>query len=475
MTEHTEIAETQATPDPFFVLLDCFDRGLTADQVALATQLQTVFKDDPPEDDKGRIVAAITELLLEIGLANQSAMSRQAFKAVGHFEQALELIKALPPEIAEIPDFYFRLRSIQLQARVSGPLSEVAERVLLGSIDAANTAAQKATAHARELAGILSPSAEEHEHALRPLAAVLFATYVSAVSGVHMVSAAQGKRLKLATKFFEDTQAQIDGFAPVDFEGLPYIDDLLSAFSRQSHAANIRVNAEIAVQEGRYADALALYDDAILAFSEAAQKLPVINDNPQVALIVNQTRDALGNQPAVLGQSIRLVSKLKAAQDELAVLSDQHADRAEQFDKLQAFHRQAMSDFANRELPITVNTNVSVENQIKNEMNFRQELVMSAQDTAMDEVLKLLRKLDPSDEVTALEEEARKTKAEPDMAAKIEKAAKVVDAASKIVEGAAKIVPYGTPVLAVLKGLYAGWRALSAPQETDPGPSTKLV
>ncbi|MCY4335744.1 MAG: hypothetical protein OXC60_13890 [Litoreibacter sp.] len=480
MTQQTEIAEAQTAEDPFFALLNFFETGQVAQQIALGRQMDTYYKHNPPQETEEQHIAAITALLLELGLANEALMTRQPAKGATHMDGVLHLLDSLPQELADDPNLYHLLKSIQLQARIFSPIAQSAEMSMIGSIDAADRAMGQAVPHARALAAILAPGVDERDLVLRPVAALLYASYVNVASSIQMLNAAYGKRLKLAKKFFEDTKDQIAQFEHMSFEGLEVLGELMEALSTQSNAAQLRVDAEIAVQEERFQDALDLYHAATEKFSEASQQIPYFEGSPQLAQVLNQARDMLANQPTLLGQSIRMVEKLKKAQDELEVMTSQNADGAAALEEQRAFHFKAMSEWASRELPpMNINVNNTnentIENQIKTEVSLRQDMIMSSQDAAMDEVLKLLRKLDPSPEVTALEEQARKTKAEPDMAAKIEKAAKVVDAATKIVEGAAKMVPYGAPVLAVLKGLYGGWQALSDARATESDDPTTMV
>lgn len=391
--------------------------------------------------------------------ASNQAIGRQPKAAAEAFREALDYVRKVPWQEHPGELWAMAFRRLDLQARMSVPLNEASEALLLGDVRTAVARLEEAEPVFAEVRSLLDTGTASDDPSLRLHAFSLATAYFFAGAIIFMACADRGKYLHEADFFFTrmEDMANTSGMADLPEGGST---ELLVAFAAFSSAAKLYVDAGRAAAERRFADARDLLTEARAAFRPV--RLMFTEDMG----VFFQLKDMLMQRDEAL--EIRIASFADMAVMGRELEAARHASVAgrDRISEMEAFKEEVILSFARQNL--NIRTEIRNENDINIVAQNIVEQSLFMQDRGLDQIAELLKKLPPDPEVEKIKADVEDAKADNDLSTKVEKVAKVLVAAGKVVDAAKHFVPYGPQVVGALKAIFA-----LVPARGDAGPAER--
>ena len=464
----TGIETTDQDTSPYTLLINAFFEGDAHAAIHLAAVCEERLPHDTDPDDPSDPLPYLVPAIRLWGEGMQAALSMNASGANESYKELAQVIATAPAEARAVAGLEAFWQSLEATAAIGEPMTAAGEASMLGSLDVATRALNRAGPVVKDVMRIAMDEAADPW--LQAVSMGLLNGYFIQGALLHMQNVARGSQLRPAQRFFADMGAQItDLNQKADLE--PEGHDLFRSFGYVARSAEMRVKAEVEMEAGNYDKALQLFDDMSDLLSRASTEMPAVAGPAAITAMFDKLREAFWNMSGSVGRSTKLLQRTKELQLELEAALSQNADARAAHARREADHQRMLEKFAQRALHVNVeNKSINtIETEVINQIDIRTEISHSVNDWAADQVLELLGKIPASPEAEAAKKAAQEAKSEDDLAKKLAKMAKVIESSGKLIDAAAGFVPYGKPVLAALKGLYAGFQALRAPDDAPVG------
>jgi hypothetical protein len=430
---------------------DMFSAAALGDDLAAAEAASRLLGMLPADDTAALsghqlIGLAYARALDHAFAATALALNRQPKAAAEAFRKALEYVREAPWQDHPGEPWALAFRRLDLQARISIPLNEAGEALLLADVRSAVARLEDAEPVFAEVRSLFDPDTASDDPALRLHAFSLATAYFFLGSIVFMACADRGKYLDEADFFFTRMEELANASGTADLPEGSYT-KLLNALAAYSSAAKLHVDAGRAAAERRFADARDLLTESRAAFRPV--RLMFTEDMGPFF----QLKDSLMQRDEALEIRIAAFADMAVMERELEAARHASVAGRDRISEMEAFKEEVILSFARQNL--NIRTEIRNENDINVVAQNIVEQSLFMQDRGLDQIADLLKKLPQDPEVEKVKADVEDAKADNDLSTKVEKVAKVLVAAGKVVDAAKDFVPYGPQVIGALKAIFA--------------------